>query len=117
MRSQILHAAAQTTWALVLDKGEEAVAALTAFAKAHDVTAAHFTAIGAFSDVTLGYFDRQTREYRRIPLDEQVESARPTAPRTAVTCSPRTCGQRSKSCSPSRRATCAVEWIGSPAWR
>ena len=33
----------------------------------------HFTAIGAFQDVTLGYFDWQTKQYRRIPVHEQVE--------------------------------------------
>src|SRR5947208_381657 len=46
---------------------------LTAFAKAQKLGAAHFTAIGAFSDVTLGYFDRAKRDYKKIPLHEQVE--------------------------------------------
>jgi predicted DNA-binding protein with PD1-like motif len=63
----------ETTFALVFDKGDEVVAELTAFAKRRGLTAAHFTAIGAFSDVTLGYFDRERRDYRRIPLGEQVE--------------------------------------------
>jgi predicted DNA-binding protein with PD1-like motif len=37
------------------------------------LTAASFTAIGAFSDVTLGFFERERKDYKRIPLDEQVE--------------------------------------------
>ena len=31
------------------------------------------TAIGAFSSVKLGYFDWETKAYRTIPVDEQVE--------------------------------------------
>jgi predicted DNA-binding protein with PD1-like motif len=37
------------------------------------VAAAHFTAIGAFSEVTLGYFDRARKDYTKIPMREQVE--------------------------------------------
>jgi uncharacterized protein len=73
MKTQVIHEGAQKTWALVLEKGDEAVAALTAFARDHDLAAAHFTAIGAFSDVTLGYFDREQKDYRKIPISEQVE--------------------------------------------
>src|SRR5205823_13320077 len=35
--------------------------------------AAHFTAIGAFRDVTLGYFDWEKKDYQKIPVREQVE--------------------------------------------
>jgi predicted DNA-binding protein with PD1-like motif len=73
MRSKLLDATGQKTFALVLDKGDEVVAELTAFAKAESVTAAHFTAIGAFSAVTLGYFERASKEYLKIPVREQVE--------------------------------------------
>ena len=64
---------AETTWVLVFDKGDAVMKTLTAFAEEHRLTAAHFTAIGAFSEVTLGYFDRAARDYRKIPLREQVE--------------------------------------------
>ena len=37
------------------------------------MTAAHFTAIGAFRSVTLGYFNWETKEYEPIPIREQVE--------------------------------------------
>ena len=61
------------TWALIFDKGDEPVSGLTAFAKGEKLVGAHFTAIGAFSEVTLGYFDRAARDYKKIPLREQVE--------------------------------------------
>jgi uncharacterized protein len=73
MRSKLLDATGQKTFAVVLDKGDEVVAELTAFAKAESMTAAHFTAIGAFSAVTLGYFDRASKKYLKIPVREQVE--------------------------------------------
>jgi predicted DNA-binding protein with PD1-like motif len=46
---------------------------LTEFAAAQPLTASHFAAIGAFSDVTLGYFEHERKAYKRIQLDEQVE--------------------------------------------
>jgi predicted DNA-binding protein with PD1-like motif len=58
---------------LVFDKGDEVVEQLLAFAKQEKVTAASFTGIGAFSDVTLGFFERERKDYKRIPLAEQVE--------------------------------------------
>ena len=73
MKSKLLDAPGQKTFALVFDKGDEVVAELTAFAKAEHVGAAHFTAIGAFSEVTLGYFQRDRKAYKRMVLAEQVE--------------------------------------------
>jgi len=58
---------------LVFDTGEEVVSLLTAFAKENRIAAAHFTAIGAFSDVGLGYFDWQKKTYLRSQVNEQVE--------------------------------------------
>ena len=73
MKSKLLDATGQKTFALVFDKGDEVVAELTAFAKAERFGAAHFTAIGAFSEVTLGYFDRGRKDYKRMAMAEQVE--------------------------------------------
>ena len=73
MKSTLLDATGPRTWALIFDKGDEPVTGLTAFAKTQQVGGAHFTAIGAFSEVTLGYFDRTARDYKKIPLREQVE--------------------------------------------
>ena len=61
------------TFVVVFDKGDEAKAGLTSFAQDNQVSAAHLTAVGGFSRAVLGYFDRQQKEYRRIPVDEQVE--------------------------------------------
>lgn len=60
-------------YVLVFDKGDEVVASLLEFARQAQLSAASFTAIGAFSRVTLGFFERERKDYKRIPLDEQVE--------------------------------------------
>ncbi len=74
MRSKVLHEhAGAKTFALVFDTGDEVAAGLAAFARENRLCAAHFTAIGAFRDVTLGYFDWEQKDYCRIPLREQVE--------------------------------------------
>jgi uncharacterized protein len=73
MKSKLLHEDGERTFVLVFDKGDEAVARLESFAREHEVTAARFTGIGAFSEATLGYFDRARRDYAEIPVSEQVE--------------------------------------------
>ncbi len=73
MKSKLLQVQPPRTYVVVFDKGEEFVTSLTAFAADQLLEGSHFTAIGAFSDVTLGYFDRARKEYKRIPLREQVE--------------------------------------------
>lgn len=60
-------------FAIVLDTGEEAVQCLLDFAREHRITAASFTGLGAFSDVVLGFFDMDRKDYERIRIDEQVE--------------------------------------------
>ena len=73
MRSTLLLDRTERTFAVVFDKGEEVVEGLTDFAGRERLRASQVTAIGALSGVTLGYFDRATKQYRRIPLTEQVE--------------------------------------------
>ena len=73
MRSKILNAGPEKTWALIFDKGDEPVSAITKFAKEHKIAAARLSAIGAFSEVVLGYFDWQKKDYERIAIREQVE--------------------------------------------
>jgi uncharacterized protein len=62
------------THVLVFDKGDEVMKNLAGFASEQELTAGHFTAIGAFSDVTLGFLDPETKEYEPIRIDEQVEA-------------------------------------------
>jgi predicted DNA-binding protein with PD1-like motif len=73
MKFQKLGQSEQQMFALIFDKGDEFVAVLTEFAKNNKLGGSHFTAIGAFRDVTLGYFDRQRKDYKKIPVEEQVE--------------------------------------------
>ena len=73
MRHKVLTDAAERTHALIFDAGDEALGLLLDFCRQQDITAARFTAIGAFESATLGYFDWQRKEYDRIPVDEQVE--------------------------------------------
>lgn len=58
---------------VVFETGEEVVSALTNFARERNITAAHFTAIGAFSDTVIGYFDLQKKDYLKNQVNEQVE--------------------------------------------
>jgi predicted DNA-binding protein with PD1-like motif len=73
MRSKLLNEGRERTWALIFDKGDEPVSRITDFANEHGIAAARLTAIGAFSDVVLGYFDWERKDYRRIEIHEQVE--------------------------------------------
>jgi predicted DNA-binding protein with PD1-like motif len=59
--------------AIVPETGDETMVWLTQVAHKEGITAAQFTAIGAFASATLGYFDWQTKEYQRNPVAEQVE--------------------------------------------
>ena len=74
MKSKLIHEhGGQRTYALILDKGDEVVATLTDFARKNNLGGSQLSAIGAFQDVTLGYFDRERRDYKKIPVREQVE--------------------------------------------
>jgi uncharacterized protein len=61
------------TFAIVFDKNDEVRKQLLEFANTNRFADAHLTAIGAFSEVKLGFFDRQQKNYKTIPLNEQVE--------------------------------------------
>jgi predicted DNA-binding protein with PD1-like motif len=76
MQHKLLHQAdGQRTFAVVLGTGDEVMACLQQFIASEDIHAAQITAIGAFSDVELLYFDWQIKEYKKIPVCEQVEVA------------------------------------------
>jgi hypothetical protein len=60
-------------WAVIFDPGDEVVADLKRFAGEQHLTAAHFTAIGAFAEVTVAWFDLKKQTYEPIPISEQVE--------------------------------------------
>ncbi|HWI38604.1 MAG TPA: PPC domain-containing DNA-binding protein [Burkholderiales bacterium] len=73
MRSKVLNEAGERSFALIFDTGDEPVSLLERFAREHNLTAARFTAIGAFREVVVGYFDWEKKDYLRIPIREQVE--------------------------------------------
>ncbi|HEX4134019.1 MAG TPA: PPC domain-containing DNA-binding protein [Bryobacteraceae bacterium] len=58
---------------LIFETGEEVIETLTRFAKERHISAGHFTAIGAFSDAGIGYYDWQKKDYLRNEIKEQVE--------------------------------------------
>lgn len=58
---------------LVFDTGDEAMQGLSEFAREQRLSGAQLSGIGAFSGVTLGYFNWEAKDYARIRLDEQVE--------------------------------------------
>lgn len=61
------------SFVLVFDREDAVPDVLLDWAREHHITAASFTGIGAFSELTLGYFLPERREYEEIPIAEQVE--------------------------------------------
>lgn len=72
-RSKLLNEHGEKTFAVVFDKQEEVAAGLLDFAKREGITAGRLTAIGGFTDMVLGFYDRERKEYKKIPIKEQVE--------------------------------------------
>jgi uncharacterized protein len=73
MKYKVVEDADVVTYVVVCDPGDEAVEALTQFARAEQLEAAQISAVGAFEHATVGWFDRAAKDYRRIPVDEQCE--------------------------------------------
>jgi predicted DNA-binding protein with PD1-like motif len=74
MKSKLIHdEKGLKTYAIVFGKGDEVGEALLEFANTNRFADAHLTGIGAFSDVTLGFFDPRQKRYKTIPINEQVE--------------------------------------------
>jgi len=73
MKSKILNQNGEKSWALIFETDDEVTSGLLDFAKASQPAGAHFTAIGGFRYVQLGYFDWQQKGYVPIVVDDQVE--------------------------------------------
>jgi predicted DNA-binding protein with PD1-like motif len=74
MKSKLLHEhSGLKTFALVFDKDELVRDALLQFGNEKKLAGAHLNGIGALSEVTLGYFDREQKDYRKIQINQQVE--------------------------------------------
>jgi len=62
------------TFAVILDSGEEILASLKKIAEEQHLSASSFKAIGALSQVELGWFNWETKKYQTaVELNEQVE--------------------------------------------
>jgi len=63
----------EMTFAVVFAKGDEVLSGLTEFAERGNFSSGYFTAIGALQRARFGWFDRERKAYRDIPINEQVE--------------------------------------------
>ena len=73
MKYKLLNADKQKTYAIILDSGDEVIECITSFAEKQKLKASQFNAIGAFSKATLGFFDFEIKDYKKIEINEQVE--------------------------------------------
>ena len=71
--TNLLSDAGEKVFALVFETGEDPMEGLARFARERGLKASSFTAIGAFSEAMLGYFDWDTKDYEKIPVAEQTE--------------------------------------------
>ena len=60
-------------YAVIFYQGDEVYSGLQEFAEKYHVTSAHFTAIGALDDATVGWFDPQRKMYKKIAINGQHE--------------------------------------------
>ncbi len=73
MKAKMIYDRFPVTYAIVFDEGDEFTEGMKRFAQEHNLAASRITAIGSFSDVTIGYYDRSRKEFKEIPIQEQVE--------------------------------------------
>lgn len=76
MQTKTIHEdAGQRTIVAILETGDEVKSCLGELAKAENLSAARFSAIGAFQSAVIRYFDWESKDYQPITIDEQVEVA------------------------------------------
>jgi uncharacterized protein len=76
MKVQVLNEqGGQKEYAVIFSTGDDAFSGLKEFAQQYQVTSAHFTAIGAISGATLGWFDPSRKMYKLMPFSGQMEVA------------------------------------------
>ena len=62
------------TFVVILDTGDEILSSLRHFAQKEHLAGSSFKAIGALSEVELGWFDWESKKYQTaVKLEEQVE--------------------------------------------
>jgi uncharacterized protein len=73
MKSKSVASGEERTFVLILDQGEEAFKAITEFADKQNITGASVSAVGAFAEAKVGWFDLSAKTYRPIGVSEQCE--------------------------------------------
>lgn len=73
MKYKLLNESGQKTFAIILEYNDEVIGSILSFAKKENIKAAQFTAIGALSAVTTGFFDFEIKDYKKTEIKEQVE--------------------------------------------
>jgi uncharacterized protein len=73
MKYQLINNDQQKTFAVILESGEEVIEKIMEFAQEQKISASQFTAIGAFSNTIVGFFDFSMKDYKKIPFKEQME--------------------------------------------
>ena len=77
LRSKLMEGGEGQTrsYAVTLGKGDEIMSGMTAFARRERLQAAHFIAIGAIERGLFGWFDKEVKAYRNLPVNDQAEVA------------------------------------------
>jgi hypothetical protein len=70
---QVSGAGQSRLWVAILAPGEEVKATILNWARSNNVEAASFVALGAFERATIAYFEWDKKQYKPIPIDQQVE--------------------------------------------
>ncbi|MFN7023492.1 MAG: PPC domain-containing DNA-binding protein [Pseudorhizobium sp.] len=76
MQTKLLHENdGKRTFAAILETGDEVMSCLETLARTEKLDAAQITAIGAFQNAVVTYFDWEKKEYEELPVRDQVEVA------------------------------------------
>lgn len=73
MKIRALTAPETTSAFIVFAPGEEVLSTLTEWATANNITAASFSAIGAFRDAELGFLNLKTNAFEHFKITENAE--------------------------------------------
>ena len=73
MKSKSIGGEKERTFVLILDQGEEAFKTITDFANQQSISGASVSAVGAFAEAKVGWFDLPAKKYKPIPVSEQCE--------------------------------------------
>jgi hypothetical protein len=73
MKSKSVAGVEERTFVLILDQGEEAFKAITDFANKQGISGASVSAVGAFAEAKVGWFDLQADRRRRTMRGSQPD--------------------------------------------